>query len=78
MKYRANFSVNNGTRLMQSVEDTDKYRLWKNIKNMARAELFEKGDGSVYVEDERGREVFSGQFFDGRFVIYIDNYLSRF
>lgn len=77
-KYYANFNVNNGTRLSQSVEGNNKIRLWKDIKDMARGELFAGGDGRVWVEDEKGEEVFSGHFVHGVFSTYVDNYKSRF
>ena len=60
MIYRANFSCNNGTRLMKPLCDTNKYRLAKKIRDWAKSECF---IGNTYywsVEDENGSNIMEG------------------
>ena len=46
-KYLANFSVNNGTQLMESLTSTNKQKLAKEIRDIAQGE----GHGYWYVLD---------------------------
>ena len=77
-KYYANFNVNNGTRLQNPIERGNKTKLWKDIKDMARGNLFAGGEGRVWVKDEAGRTVFSGAFAHGLYYTHIENYKIRF
>ena len=45
--YKANFSVNNGTQLMESLTSTNKQKLAKKVRSMAKGE----GHGYWYVLD---------------------------
>lgn len=62
MKYFANFNVNNGTRFERPIMDTNKKRIIKDIKEIAKGEIFctSTNSGSFFVEDETGRDVITG------------------
>lgn len=65
MKYYANFNVNNGTRLQNPLEDTNLKRITKEIKDMAKGQIFcdPTNVGSFWVSDEKGNEVTRGNVF---------------
>lgn len=82
-KYRANFSVNNGTCLMKSFESSNKFELWKDIKECACGELFCGSHGTCWVMDEDGRTVFEAYIEktgNGKYHISIAvyNYQERY
>lgn len=62
MKYRANFYANNGTSLMSEIEGTNKWKLLKEIREIALLERFIGSEASWYVEDENGTTVFQGAY----------------
>ena len=57
-KYRANFNVNNGTHFIHDLTSTNKFSLWRSIKESVRAQIFPGSNGSCWVEDEFGKTVF--------------------
>lgn len=65
MKYYANFSVNNGTSLRDPLEDTNLKRITKEIKEMAKGQIFcnPTNVGSFWVSDEKGNEITRGSVF---------------
>ena len=65
MKYKANFSVNNGTTLEKPLRDNNLQRIKKDITDSAKAEIFcTPGNvGRFWIEDEHGNTVISGNVF---------------
>lgn len=77
--YYANFNVNNGTRLMQSLEGNNKFQLWKEIKEWAKAECFSGNTGNVWVSDPNCEDyVFFGIIENGKVYTQVYNYKSKF
>lgn len=58
-KYFANFN-SNGTSLMQPLEDTNRNRIIKDIRECAEGNCYDNNSVRWWVEDEDGREVASG------------------
>ena len=63
MKYRANFYANNRTSLIIGIEGTNKWKLLKEIREIALGERFIGSEAYLYVEDENGTTVFHGGYF---------------
>lgn len=63
MKYKANFNSNNSTTLMSEIEGTNKWKLLKDIREIALSGRFIDSKASWYVEDENGKTVFHGGYF---------------
>ena len=65
MKYKANFSVNNGTTLEKPLRDNNLQRIKRAIIDSAKAEIFcTAGNvGRFWIEDEHGNTVISGSVF---------------
>lgn len=59
-KYHANYSVNNGTSLMNSLEGDDAKKLAEMIKRMCKEERFAGNTGMWWVKDEDGQYVYGG------------------
>lgn len=62
MIYNANFKANNGTQWIKNTEDTNKWRLLKDVRETAKAERYAGNKSSFFVDDERGETVFAGEF----------------
>lgn len=60
MKYFANFKANNGTHYQNPIEDTNKARIIKDIRDIAEGNRFENSECSWLVWDETGTEVARG------------------
>lgn len=60
MKYFANFSTNNGTRLEKDLESTNKKELAKEISLIARGNCLEGNEFSWLVYNEKGIVVAAG------------------
>lgn len=62
MKYYANFNVNNGTHFEYPIVDTNKKRIIKDIKEIAKGNIFceSENKGFFFVKDETGREIITG------------------
>lgn len=54
MMYKANFRVNNGTRLQKPITGTSKTEVRNRIRRMALAELFQGNEGmfTVWYDDD--------------------------
>lgn len=79
-KYYANFSVNNGSHLGESLKSSNKFNLWKEVKEWARGQLYYGNHGSCWVLDEEGRTVFEAKIKatgSGKFYIYTTVYNYR-
>lgn len=65
MKYYANFNVNNGSHLSESLCDTNLKRITKEIRDFACGQIFcqPTNVGRFWVCNEQGREVISGTIF---------------
>lgn len=71
--YYANYQVNNGSSLMQPIEDTSLSRIKKDIIEIAKGNIFKQphNSGVVYVEDEYGKEIY-------RAIIYLSKNLRPY
>ena len=58
MKYKANFSANNGTTMMHPIEGNDKAKLLKDIREIALGNRFAGNSASWWVEDKKGNTVY--------------------
>lgn len=75
MIYYANFSANNGTRLIEPITGTNKRNLEKRIRSLAEAERFSGNVAKWYVwyEDDSAYKRFyvaAGALFDGGCMRY--------
>lgn len=77
--YYANFNVNNGNRLSECLTDTNKFRHWKIIKDLAKAECFKNSIGSVWVyRSSDDTCAFHGYIKQGIVFATIYNFKSKF
>lgn len=60
MKYKANFSVNNGTHLISGLESNNLRVIIKDIRGMMLRERIGGNRGSWWVVDANGLEIASG------------------
>ena len=77
MQYKANFIVNNGTRLQHPISGTSKTDVRNRIRRLALAELFQGNEGTftVWYEDPDGfrRCVYYGKISRNGKVYYISD-----
>lgn len=75
MQYKANFRVNNGTRLQQPISGTSKTDVRNRIRRLALSERFEGNEGHfiVWYDDSDGfrRCVYYGEISRNGKVFYI-------
>ena len=60
MRYYANFSANNGTHMMTPIEDSNKSRIIKSIRNIANGNRFDGGECAWSVWDQNDKVVAKG------------------
>lgn len=60
MKYYANFTANNGTSLIEPLEDTNKARIIKSIREIANGERFAGNTCRWHVSDETHQIIAAG------------------
>lgn len=60
MKYYANFTANNGTSMIEPLEDTNKARIIKSIRKIANGNRFAGNTCRWHVCDETGKTVAAG------------------
>jgi hypothetical protein len=58
MKYRANYTANNGTTMMHPIEGNNKKQLLKDIKDIAMGNRFAGNSARWWVEDESGNTIY--------------------
>lgn len=58
MKYRANYTANNGTTMMHPIEGNNKKQLLKDIREIAMGNRFAAHSASWWVEDENGNTIY--------------------
>lgn len=58
MKYRANYTANNGTTMMHPIEGNNKAQLLKDIKEIAIGNRFAGNSAKWWVEDENGKTIY--------------------
>ena len=76
--YYANFCANNNTRFFTNINDTNKWRLLKDIREIARGERFAGNTSTFFVNDVNGEEVFSGIINNNGVLTYETyNYIKK-
>lgn len=58
MKYKANYTANNGTTMMHPIEGNNKKQRLKDIKDIAMGNRFAGNSASWWVEDENGNTIY--------------------
>lgn len=58
MKYKANYSANNGTTMMSPIEGNNKSQLLKDIKEIAMGNRFAGNTARWWVEDENKNRIY--------------------
>lgn len=64
MKYKANYNTN-GTCFAKAINDTNKARIIKDIREIAEGNAGYKGNCAWWVEDETGKEIAAGGLANG-------------